>query len=207
MVRNRHRPSAGRPSAAAPRSLLAKPDHDSGLGEHGRIEFLHPLQEPDRVEVARAGPHRQIFRRHGLEIVVEDVGPRRDDDFRARRACAGNPASGSRSWCRRAPCADRLDHLDEMLRAAIVEIVAVDRGDDDVVEPILATAPGDVARARPRSSARACRSHVAEGAGAGADVAHDHEGGVLLVPALADIRAAGLLAHRDQPVRLHDLAA
>ena len=37
-------------------------------------------------------------------------------------------------------------------------------------------------------------AHIAEGAGAGAGVAHDHEGGVALVPALADIGTARLLA-------------
>src|SRR5258706_10797959 len=47
---------------------------------------------------------------------------------------------------------------------------------------------------------------VAERAGSGAGVAHDHEGGVLLVPALADIRTTGLLAHRDEAVLLDDLA-
>ena len=46
--------------------------------------------------------------------------------------------------------------------------------------------------------------HVAEGAGAGAGVAHDHEGGVVLRPALADVRAARLLADRDQAVLAHD---
>ena len=45
------------------------------------IELLHPLQQPDRVEVAGARPHRQIVRRHGFEIVVEDVGLGRDDDL------------------------------------------------------------------------------------------------------------------------------
>ena len=46
---------------------------------------------------------------------------------------------------------------------------------------------------------------VAERAGPGAGVPHDHEGGVLLVPALPDIRTAGFLAHRDEPVFLDDL--
>ena len=45
---------------------------------------------------------------------------------------------------------------------------------------------------------------IAEGAGARAGVAHDHEGGVLLLPALADVRAAGLLAYRVQAVGTHD---
>ena len=49
-------------------------------------------------------------------------------------------------------------------------------------------------------------AHVAEGAGAGAGVAHDHERRVLLLPALADVRAARLLAHRHQLVVAHQLA-
>src|SRR5690606_17759235 len=46
---------------------------------------------------------------------------------------------------------------------------------------------------------------VAEGAGAGAGVAEDHHRGVALRPALADVRAGRLLAHRVQPLRAHQL--
>src|SRR3712207_6931906 len=42
---------------------------------------------------------------------------------------------------------------------------------------------------------------VAERTGPRAGVAHDHHGGVALRPALADVRAGRLLAHRDQAVR------
>ena len=44
---------------------------------------------------------------------------------------------------------------------------------------------------------------VAEGAGAGAGVAHDHHGGVALRPALADVGAGGFLADRDEAVGAH----
>ena len=54
--------------------------------------------------------------------------------------------------------------------------------------------------------ARQAGFHIAEGAGARAGVAHDHHGGVALLPALADVGAAGLLADRVQPVLAHDLA-
>ena len=54
--------------------------------------------------------------------------------------------------------------------------------------------------------ARQAGLDVAKGAGAGAHVAHDHEGGVALLPALADVGAAGLLAHRVQAVLAHDAA-
>jgi hypothetical protein len=93
-----------------------------------------------------------------------------------------------------------------MLRAAIVEVVAVDRGDDDMGQPHLHHGLGDVFRLVGVERGRDAGGDIAEGAGAGADLTHDHEGGVLLVPALADIGAAGLLAHGDELVRLHDLA-
>ena len=47
---------------------------------------------------------------------------------------------------------------------------------------------------------------VAERAGAGAGVAHDHHGGVALAPALADVGAGGFLAHGDQAVGAHQRA-
>ena len=84
-----------------------------------------------------------------------------------------------------------------MLGAAVGEIVAVDRGDHDMGEPELDGGLRDMLRLGRIERAGHAGLDVAEGAGAGAGVAHDHEGGVLLVPAFADIRAAGLLAHRD----------
>ena len=41
--------------------LLAEPDHDARLGEHGRIEFLYPLQQADRMEVAGAGTDLEVL--------------------------------------------------------------------------------------------------------------------------------------------------
>ena len=73
-------------------SLLAETDHDPRLGEHRGIDLLHLLQQPDRGEIARARPHREIFRRHGLEIVVEHVGPRRRHGVDRAAACAKNRA-------------------------------------------------------------------------------------------------------------------
>src|SRR6185503_10560955 len=47
---------------------------------------------------------------------------------------------------------------------------------------------------------------VAEGAGAGADLTHDHHRGVALRPAFADVRTGRLLADGHQAVGLHDVA-
>ena len=87
---------------------------------------------------------------------------------------------------------------------AVGEIVAVDRGDDDVRETELAGRLGDVFRLGRIERAGQPGLDVAEGAGPRAGVAHDHEGGVLLLPALADIRAASFLANGMQAIRAHD---
>ncbi len=102
--------------------------------------------------------------------------------------------------------ADRPDHLFEVLRAAIGEIVAVDRGNDDVAESHLLDGLGDVFRLVHIKRIGLAGRDVAEGAGAGADLTHDHEGRVFLVPAFADIWTAGFLAHRHQLVTAHQFA-
>ena len=89
--------------------------------------------------------------------------------------------------------------------ATVGEIVAVDARDDDMGKAELGGRLRHVFRLARVERARQPGLHVAEGAGARAGVAHDHEGGVLLLPALADIGAAGLLAHGVQAVRPHDL--
>ena len=43
-------------------------------------------------EVARTRPHREIFRRHSLEVMVEDVGLCRNHPLNRARSCAENRA-------------------------------------------------------------------------------------------------------------------
>ena len=88
-------------------------------------------KQPDRMEIARAGPHGEIVRRHGFEIVVEHVGPRRDHFFE-RAVLAQEIRRQHFDRRRRAARADGADGLREMLGAAVIEIVAIDRGDDDM---------------------------------------------------------------------------
>ena len=100
----------------------------------------------------------------------------------------------------RAALADRADGVGEMLRAAVGEIVAIDRRDNDVRKAELGGCLADTRRFIRIERTRHAGLDVAEGAGARASVAQDHEGRVLLLPALADIRAAGFLAHGDRPL-------
>ena len=62
-------------------TLFTKPYHDAGFGEHGRIDFLDFLQQPDRVEIACAWTNFQIIRWHSLQIVVEDIRLRSNNNF------------------------------------------------------------------------------------------------------------------------------
>ncbi len=94
----------------------------------------------------------------------------------------------------------------EMVGAAVGEIVAVDRGDDEMGEAELGGGLRDVFGLMGIERAGQPGLDVAERAGPRAGVPHDHEGGMLLVPAFADIGAAGLLAHGVQAVGAHDVA-
>ena len=96
--------------------------------------------------------------------------------------------------------ADGLDRAHELRGTAVRQVVTVDRGDDDVDQPQLGHGI-----AQPLGLVRIDRARhpgldVAEGAGPGAGVAQDHHRGVLLGPALADVRAGRLLADRVQPL-------
>ena len=184
-------------------ALFAEPDHDPRLGEHRRVKLLHALEQAQRMKIAGARPHREVARGHGFEIVVEHVRPGRDHGFKG--AVLAQEIRGQHLDRRtRAARADGADRVREMLRPAVVEVVAVDGGNHDMRQAErgggLRHMLGLGGVERPRQA----RAHVTEGAGARAGVAHDHEGGVLLIPAFADIRAAGLLAHRMQSVGAHD---
>ena len=95
----------------------------------------------------------------------------------------------------------------EMGRAAVGQVVAVDRGDHHVLQPHLRHRLADARRFGGIERPGLAGGDVAEGAGPGADLAHDHHGRVRLLPALADVGAAGLLADGDQAVLAHDVRA
>ena len=86
----------------------------------------------------------------------------------------------------------------KMRRAAVGDVVAIDRGDDDVLQAERADGVGDARRLVEVERRRPPVRHGAIAARARADVAENHEGGGAVVPALADVRAARLLAHRVQ---------
>ena len=90
---------------------------------------------------------------------------------------------------------DRPDRRREVAGAAVGDVVAVDRGDDDVLELHLRRSLADAERLECVGRIlRLAGVDVAVAAGAGARVAENLEGRRAAPPALGDVRAAGLLA-------------
>ena len=158
------------------------------------------------MEVARARPDGQVLRRHGLEIVIEDIGFCGDDDLEC--AFLAQEVRGQNlDRRRRGRRPDRPDGASEMVGAAVGEVVAIDRGDDDMGKAQLGDGVGDMLGLQFIEPSGQAGAHVAECAGAGAGVAEDHEGRVALPPTFADVRAARLFADGGKFVLAHDARA
>ena len=93
-----------------------------------------------------------------------------------------------------------------MFGPAIVQIVAVHRGDDHMFQAQLADRMGHLAGFKRVQRLRLAGRDIAKGAAARADLAHDHHGRVTLAPAFADIWAARLFADGHQLLRLQNIA-
>src|SRR5487761_1020182 len=85
------------------------------------------------MEIAGTGPYCGVKTRHGFEVVVEDVGPRRDD-LVERRALVQKVRGQYLDRGAGRGRADRRDGPRKLVGTTILDIVAVDRGDDDVGE-------------------------------------------------------------------------
>ena len=165
----------------------------------------HLIQQAQRLVVSRTRTDRRVEPRHRFQIVVEHVRMRRHDDLgrpilaqKVRRQHLDRGGRGRRP--------DGADDGGNMRRTAVRQVIAVDRGDHDMAQPEPGHGIGDPGGLVGGQRAGLASAHVAEAAGPGAGVAHDHHGGVALRPAFADIGAGGLFAHRHQPVLAHQRA-
>jgi hypothetical protein len=94
---------------------------------------------------------------------------------------------------------------DEVRCTAVAQVVAIDAGDDDVLQLQRGDGPGQVERLVDVERVGAAVADIAEGAAPRALVAHDHEGRRALAEALADVRARGFLADGVQAVLAQEL--
>src|SRR5215211_4222670 len=184
---------------------LAQAHHETALGQPLGVELLGVAQDLERSPVLRLGTDRPVQARHGLDVVVEGVGPGVDDglygvpiSLEIRREDLDGAAGDL--------FPDLLDGGGEDRGPAVLQLVTVHARYDGVLEAHLSGSVGDAARfVEVELGGLACEDG-AEAAGAGADVAQDHEGRGAVVPALADVRAARLLADGVEVEAAHGLS-
>ena len=175
MVRNRRRPSACVHHWWTS-ALLAEPPSAELVEMVGSASYA--LQQPKRGIITRTRPDRRIKPRHRLQIVVVDVRPSLDDRLHRRLRLVAEIRGQYLDRGRRSGSAKRLDHLDELARAAVGKIVPVD---DGTILLGLGSWPAALRHARaPAGHRRAFRLDV-QMLSARACVAQDHHLACLLV--------------------------
>lgn len=137
--------------------------------------------------------------------MVEHIGPRFHNNLQRPglaqeircqhfdRGIGGGPAYGR-------------DDVRKMPRAAVLEVITVHRGNDHMTQAELGHCVRHTLRFVLIERMGQTGGHVAERTGAGADLAHDHHGGMALGPALPNIGAGRFLTHRHELVVAHQLA-
>ena len=157
------------------------------------------------MKITGPRPNLGIEARNGLQIVVEDVWPGGDNRFDCSRLVQ---KIGGQDLDRRAGRggADRADRTREMLGAAIIQIVPIDRSHNNVRQPERRNRLGDALRLVRVEKIGPAGRDIAEGAGPSAHAAENHDRCMLLLPTFADIRAARLFAHGIEGVLPHQPA-
>ena len=164
-------------------------DHRRATARSGR---------PGRIRLKMRGTVSTLWAKH-LGPGVEDLGR----PARARALKSGTristPVPGLSSWIWRIVSA--YSH-----GAAVGQVVAGDAGDGGVAQAHLLHGLGDPARLVAVEVLGAAGVDLAEVAAPGALVAADEERRLAVLPALEDVGAARLLAHRVQALGLHQRA-
>ena len=155
-----------------------------------------------RPVVAEAGADRLEDAGDRLEVVREHLGPRREDlvEQLGRRVEVGDEQLDAGAGVDRV---DLADGLGVEPGAAVGQVVAGDAGDGRVLQAHGLHGRGDAARLVGVEVGRLARVDLAEVAAPRALVAADEERRLAVFPALEDVGAAGLLAHRVQALALH----
>ena len=157
----------------------------------------------DRLRgVARRRTHRALQPGDRLEVVVEHVGP--DVEQQPERIERSLGVGDQRLDRGAGPDgADRLDAAGDVGHPAVGEIVAGDHRQHDVVEIHATHRLGDARRLVECRRQRLACVDEAEAAGAGAAVTEQHQRRRAVGPAFRQVRAAGVLAHGDEPELAH----
>src|SRR5690606_38637556 len=176
------------------------------LGEDHRVVALHLFKQAQGSVVTGTWTYRRVEPWDGLEVVVVNIWPCGANSLDRWTHLASEVGCENFDRGRRRISPKRFDHLDELPRSAVREIVSVDRSDHDVLESHLGGGDGHVLGLERIDLAGHTGLHVAEGAGSRADVAEDHHRRMLLRPAFPDIRAGRFLTDGIQVQFAHQRA-
>ena len=174
---------------------FTKPDHHARLGKHLIVQRFYLVEQSQRMIIARTRADGRIQARHSFQIVIINVGACRHDHFHgfsglvAKIRCQNLDGRFWRMF------AQFFNDTNELPGTAIGQIIAIDRGDDDMLKPERAGRFGNMRRLKLVDWPGHTGLDVAKSAGARAGIAQDHHRRVLLAPAFADVGAGRFLAN------------
>ena len=174
---------------------FAQADHDAGLGRDMGHHFFVAAQEVEGVLVVGTRTGFFIQARMGFQVVVHHVRRCFCQDFQCDVQAAAEVGNEDFDFGIRAGFSDGFDAVGEVLCAAIAQIVAVDRCNDDIAQVHGFDGFGQMFRLVRIQHIGAAMANVAEWAAAGTNIAHDHECGRTLGKAFADIGTRCFFAH------------
>ena len=180
--------------------LFAEANHDPGFSDTSGIQLFGVFEQAQSALVARSRAHHAIEARDGFGVVVEHFGAGIDDNPN----CFGlslevwDQDFDLAAW---SLAANLVDDHGEGSCAADQIVVAVNAGDDGVLQAENRDGFGDAARLVEVDGFRTAFGYRAEAAAARAEVAQHHEGGGLVLPALADVGAMSAFADGVQVER------
>ena len=180
------------------RFRFAKAKHDAALRHHLWRKLFRALQNLQRSPVFRAGTHHRREPLDRFHVVIVNVGRGVEHDLDAPILSV---KIGHQHFDDdlRIHFANGVDGPREMIRAAVLQIVARDRGDDDMFQLHPPHGFGDPLRFIFFQRKRFRRGDRAKSAGARATIARDHHRRRALAPAFPAIRALRAFANRVQP--------
>ena len=148
--------------------------------------------------IVRAGARLFVETRHGFQIMVHHVRRAGVEDVKRTIEAAAKIRRENFDlgfWRQRA---DGANAIDEMLRAAVAQIVAIDASNDHIFQAQCGDGFAEVARLVSVERFRAAVGHVAKRAAPRAQVPHDHECRRAFAEAFADVGARGFFADAMQ---------
>ena len=175
---------------------FAEAEHDAAFGgDLAAGHFFGAFEDVETAVVLGAAADERGEALDGFEVVIEDVGAGVDDGLEGVIA-AVEVRDEDFDDDAGVFAADGFDGACEVEGTAVLEVVAGDGGDDDMIEVHAFGGFGDAVWFVGFEGEGLGGFDGAEAAGAGAAIACDHEGGGSLAPAFPAVGALSFLADR-----------